>query len=214
MFPNIQAEDWHHFLDWILQLLHERVVLVGRGRDCQDAIWPHAQPRPTASKAAHRRLFKLGLHVLHAPETIVDGRLQIRLRLCRRPAGGRQIHPEERVVVVPPAVVPNSRAETWRACLQARQRRGPTVKALHGRGVQPGNVGGMVLVVMDLHGLRVDVRFQRVIRVRQRGERELGADGPRQRQQEAPEPTRPNHRGDPRVLPWSARVRAETLSEP
>ena len=40
------------------------------------------------------------------------------------------------------------------------------------RGVQLRNIGGMVFRVVNLHGLGVDVRFQRVVRVRQLGQLE------------------------------------------
>jgi hypothetical protein len=38
------------------------------------------------------------------------------------------------------------------------------------RGIQLVNIGLMVLGVMDSHGLSVDVRLQRLIRVRERGQ--------------------------------------------
>ena len=37
------------------------------------------------------------------------------------------------------------------------------------RGIEVGDIGTVVLVVMDLHGLRVDVRLQRAEVIRERG---------------------------------------------
>jgi hypothetical protein len=77
---------------------------------------------------------------------------------------------------VPPTVVAHGgtntlghRAEVAEELLEAPGGEG--VLALEG-GVQVGDVGGVVLVVVDPHRLLVDVRLQRVVFIGQRRQRE------------------------------------------
>ena len=48
------------------------------------------------------------------------------------------------------------------------------IRRLRQRRVEPGDVGGVVLAVVDFHGLRIDVRLQRVERIGQAGKRGRG----------------------------------------
>ena len=86
---------------------------------------------------------------------------------------------------MPPALIANSRCDCGRQCVQTRQQ---FVQALPGKRrvggygfVEVVYVGLMVLIVMDLHSLRVDIRLERVVRVgqwRQRKWRSRRHNGP------------------------------------
>jgi hypothetical protein len=123
------------------------------------------EPRPARAELADAGLLELGLEVREGAERRRDRRGQIAVGL----AAAVRAHPlpEQRVVVVPAAVV----ADGGRLVAQGVEilehfldRLVRPVAALEGR-VGLVHVGLVVLVVMQAHRCLVDVRLERVVPV-------------------------------------------------
>jgi len=125
----------------------------------------HTEPRPARPKPSRSRLRKCFAERVKPSEIAVDGRGQIALRLA--PALRRHHLPEEVVVPESAAVVAHGRD------LRVAAQQVLDGLALHrrtgNRRVQIRRVGRVVLAVVDLHRLRIDVRFECVVRIGQRG---------------------------------------------
>jgi len=167
MLPDVAAE--HRMLP-----VHDGTVLIRRAFDRDLPRFVAYQPRPAAPEPAQARFLELLLEGRETSEGRVDRRGEPALRF----GGTARRHqlPEERVVVMPAAVVadrgPNrlrhfGEVSDQRIEGQALQR-GLSVQG----GVEVGDVGLMVLPVMDPHGLLVNVRLQRVVVEWQRRESE------------------------------------------
>ena len=147
----------------------ERAVLVGRGLDRNRAIRQLDQPGPAAAEDAKGRSGQLVLKGRERTELCVDGLGQF--------AGGggaafAQRRPPEGVVGVASALIADGGAGGFGPGIQICDQ---ILDGLSGQlgmsgdgGVEIIHVGLMVLVVMQVHGGRVEVRLQRVIGVGQR----------------------------------------------
>ena len=129
----------------------------------------HDEPRPAGAEPLHAGIVELGLErVERSPKAVVD---RIRERAGRVAAtAGRHDLPEQRVVGVAAAVVADRGADILRQAIQLLDElldRGPVeIRALDGL-VDVVDVGLVMLVVVDPHGLLVDRRRERVVVVGQ-----------------------------------------------
>ncbi|ENH91544.1 phosphomannomutase [Pseudomonas aeruginosa VRFPA02] len=161
VLPYVQAEDRRI-------AVHQRAVLVAAALHQQAALGSHAEPGPAAAEAGQRSLGERILERLEAPELLIDGPPQVAIGTAT--ALGRHHGPEQRVVGMPTAIVDNRGAQLLRQTSQLPQQ---TFHRLLGigrafqRGVQVVHIGLVVLAVVDLHGQRIDVRFQGIVGVRQ-----------------------------------------------
>ena len=155
MLPDVDAHERR-------LALGDRVVLVGAADHREPGAVVH-QPRPARAELVDARLLELRLEVAEGPEGRVDRRGQVAVGLSAA-VGGHGL-PEERVVVVPTAVVAHGgrlvteRVEVLEDLLDRPVR---PVGSLE-RGVGLVHVGLMVLVVVHAHGGLVDVRLERVV---------------------------------------------------
>ena len=165
MLPDIDPE--HDLL-----ALHQRAVLVGTAFDHELATLLD-QPRPAAPEASNSRFRHLLFERIEAAERRLD---RIGNGSGGWPAGLRTHNlPEHGVVRVAAPVVTNGRADVFGYRIDTAQElldalRLQTGMLLEG-GVQIRDVCVVMLSVVNLHGLLVDVRFQRVERVRKRWKR-------------------------------------------
>ena len=161
MLPHIQPEYGG-------EPLHQGAVLVRAAHHLQLAAPIDHQPGPAAAKTAQRRLGK-GLSEGFQPTQIpLDRCGQLAVRLA---AALRTHHlPEQAVVGVAAAVIAHrplnlgrQAVDTGKQCLQ---RQGSQLRQIGQGGIEVGDISLMVTAVMDLHGLCIDMGFQRVISVR------------------------------------------------
>src|SRR4030095_4565795 len=128
------------------------------------------QPCPSGTEPANASRRKLFLKCGKGTEARGDGRSQIAFGLPA-PALFHQ-RPEERMVPVSAAIVANCRANRLGHCIQIFQeivdRFGLQVRTAIQGFVQISDICPMMCVVVNLHGLRVDMRLERVESVRQR----------------------------------------------
>src|SRR5579875_81416 len=151
-----------------IEALHEGAVLIRRGDDLQLAA-AIDQPAPAGAELLGRRLVELLLESVEGAEVFLN-------LLCDRANGiaaTLRLHqlPEHRVVDVAAAVVPHHGADLLGHAGQVLQQlfRGLLAELgvlLH-RTVEVGDIGLVVLVVMQLHRRFVDGGLKRGIVVRQ-----------------------------------------------
>jgi len=162
MLPDVDSDDWDE---------GKKGVLVGGGGDLE-ALRGSVETKPAPSTAldSKGRGVKLLLHVLEAPEIGYDGLLE-RARLESAAGafalgrGGREVFPEEGVVDVAASVELESG-------LQGDALLGGGRLGVRGLGgVEGVDVSLVVLLVVKLHDLAGDVRLERVVGVREVGER-------------------------------------------
>ena len=158
MLPDIESKDGK--LDLVLDALHQWVVLVG-GTDNLELGTGIVEdnPHPTGSKDCSRSssCLKLGLHIIHRTKRVINHLGQgIRwlglLGLVRR----RHFLPEEGMVVVTSTTVAN-----W-ASIQSILHQVQDwlfIFSFHCL-VDVGNIGSMMLVVVDFHGRGINVWLQ------------------------------------------------------
>src|SRR6185436_1607052 len=160
VLPDVDAEDG-------LLAVHHRVVLVRRALDDElAAVVDH--PRPPAAEPSDRGRLQLLLQLVEAAERAVD---RVGNRARRRAAGVRPHDlPEHRVVQMAAAVVAHGgtnrfghAVDALDEVLEALRRK---LRGLFNGSVEVRHVRVVVLAVMNLHRLLVDVRFERVARVR------------------------------------------------
>src|SRR6266851_1300682 len=157
VLPHVHAEDGRH-------AVHVRAVLVGVALDRELAARVGDEPSPAAPELAHCSLGELLLERVVRTEGAVDGVADA----ARRGASPTRAHdrPEDRVVRVPAGVVAQDVAYVLGHRADSAQKvldrlRGELGVLLE-RPIRVVHVGLVMPVVMDLHGLGVDVRFQRV----------------------------------------------------
>src|SRR5712691_6383591 len=165
VFPHVDAED-------DLLPFHQRAVLV-RGAFDHELATLIDHPRPAAAEAADTGLLQLLLELVETAERRVDrggdrpARLAARLR--------RHDLPEHGVVDMAAAVVAHCGADVLRHGVDAAQQILGALRLQFGmlvqRRVQIGDVRVVMLPVVNLHRLLVDVRFERIGRVRKRRKR-------------------------------------------
>mmetsp|Transcript_25560 Transcript_25560/g.71440 ORF Transcript_25560/g.71440 Transcript_25560/m.71440 type:complete len:306 (+) Transcript_25560:325-1242(+) len=166
MLPNVNSQNWEH--DLVGNALHQGVVLVGCGNDLElVALLVDADPDPSGAECGSwgSSGLELGLHVLHGTEGLVDhgGEVGGRLGVLGL-VWWSHLFPEEGVVVVPATAVADSRSSLEGIGHEVEDR---DVVLAFARLVDVGDVGGMVLVMMELHGRGVNVRLQGLERVRE-----------------------------------------------
>ncbi|MNN31126.1 hypothetical protein D3C81_1448010 [compost metagenome] len=161
MLPHVQAEDRR-------VAVHQRAVLVAAAFHHQGFLRRYAKPGPAAAEAGQRCLGEGFLEGLETAQLRSDGLRQLALRLT--PALRRHHGPEQAVVGVPATMVGHRATQVFRQLLDRAEqffhRPFSPLGAFDG-GVKAVDVGLVVLGVMDFHGLRVDVRLQRSVGVRQ-----------------------------------------------
>ena len=162
MLPDVEAHDGE-------LAFHDRAVLIGAGDDVDLAAGFTSQAQPDPKRVAAAAL-NFSLKASKLPKVVDRGR---DVADGRAAAAGLHDGPEHRVVDVAAAVVAHGGADVL-------GNDGAVVgqQFLHGlageigrdskRLVEVGDVGVVVLAVVDLHGHLVDVRFERVRRVGQR----------------------------------------------
>src|SRR5712692_7015866 len=161
VFPHVIA---HHGI----QTTHQRAILIGRRNDRKLAALVEYEPRPAGAKTLDARVVESSLELVEGAERLLNG--------ARQRVGGLAasigLHdgPEHAVIGMAASIVLYSRANILRHILNVAQH---IVNALAGkvgiiyRVVQVVDIGGMVLVVMQLHRLCVNVWLQRIVVIRQ-----------------------------------------------
>mmetsp|Transcript_22830 Transcript_22830/g.37089 ORF Transcript_22830/g.37089 Transcript_22830/m.37089 type:complete len:203 (+) Transcript_22830:234-842(+) len=166
MLPNIKAKNGVHNL--IRNSLHKRVVLVRCSNQLQ-SIGRNADPNP--SRTEHRTgsglSLELSLHLIHRPKRLINRRLELGANLTLRGLiRGSHLIPEKGVVVMPSSAVADGSG------LKGIQLQLEDVHLFLTLGglVDVGDVCGVVLVMVDLHGGCVDVGFEGLERVEEIGD--------------------------------------------
>src|SRR5215468_1018938 len=167
VFPHVDADD-------TLGPLHVRAVLVGRAEDCKLLVLANAKPCPAGAEAAETRRLDGSLHLLKVTEGSIDGAVEIARGLAG--AAGRHQLPEERMVPMAAQVVADGNADRFGGSSQIGQGLidwlGGEIWPLLYEPVEVVDVGRVVVVVMDLHGLGIDVRLERIICIAEWRQRE------------------------------------------
>src|SRR2546422_1388914 len=151
------------------QVFHVRAVLVRVRLDQELSARIRQQPRPAAAELADARFLELLLERVVAAERAADRIAQ----LAGRSAAPIRAHdgPEDRVVRVPARVVAQDGAHVFRhradSAEQVLDRLLGQLGVLLESAIGVVHVSGVVLVVVDLHRLGVDVRLERIERVRE-----------------------------------------------
>ncbi len=165
MLPDVAAEDR------CAAVVHERVVLIGRGADGELAIF-HDEPGPAGAETGDASLGEGFFEGIEAAKGSRDGLTENTSR-CAACVGAHDV-PEQRVVEVTAAVVAHRATDGFRHAgdVFAEIFDGFTFEfgIASECVVQIGDVSVVMLAVMNLHRLLVDVRFEGVGRVRQGGE--------------------------------------------
>ena len=165
MFPDVQTEN-----SLAAARKQIRSVLIRSGVDGKFPV-ADDQPGPTGAKAAQAGSGKFLLKSGKGTKRRIDRRRKTPLGLSATALFHER--PEERVVPVAAAVVADGVANIFWDGIEAFEQivdglglqTGLTLQGL----VEVGHVSAVMLVMMDLHRLGVDVRFECVKRVRQRG---------------------------------------------
>mmetsp|Transcript_31628 Transcript_31628/g.54928 ORF Transcript_31628/g.54928 Transcript_31628/m.54928 type:complete len:288 (+) Transcript_31628:205-1068(+) len=170
VLPHIQAQDGLHGVGGAF---HERVILVGGAADAKLAISLHTKPCPARAELASGGSVELLLHGVHRAKGLVNGRGQSSGRTAGLLLRAHAI-PEEAVVVVAATRVTDGTTSLQGTSLEVQNGANSilTGKSL----VDVGHVGGVVLVMVKLHGGRVDDGLQGVVSVRKiwKGVRPIG----------------------------------------
>lgn len=146
--------------------------MIGGGSDRQGAVWIENKPGPAAAEAFGGCCLEGLLKVCKGAEGFVDG-------VCDG-AGGRAARvgghhlPEERVIDVAANIIDEALSDVFRSLVEVLDEFFGRVAGQFGVGFQKAvgiiHISLMVLVVVDAHGFRVDVGFQRFVGIGERGE--------------------------------------------
>ncbi|MNP17156.1 hypothetical protein D3C76_1095800 [compost metagenome] len=161
MLPDVQAEDRR-------VAVHQRAVLVTTAFDHQGLGRGHAQPGPAAAETGQRSLGKSLLEGVETTQLLLDGLGHG--ALWQAPALGRHHPPEQRMVGVAAALVNHCVLQLLRQLPNAGDQffhRPLRILAAFYRRIEVVDIGLVVLAVVNLHGLSIDVRFQRIVGVGQ-----------------------------------------------
>jgi hypothetical protein len=127
------------------------------------------QPRPPAAESSSASRFELRLELLEVAERLGDRFREFSFRLAA--ALWRKQLPKHRMVRVAAAIVPDGAADVLGQTIDARDQLfsgfGGVVRRRFECLVHIGDVGGVVFAVMNLHRFRVNMRFERVRRIRE-----------------------------------------------
>ena len=168
MLPDVEGEDGFAF-DSGDGLAHQRAVLIGGGADGKFLVGGDDEPSPTGAETGRAGLGEVFLEFRESAELSVDrgGEGTGRGVLIVRGQNG----PEERVVGVAAGVVADAAADGVGDFAEVGDQ---GVNVQRGEGgvvleqvVGVGDVGLVMLAVVDFHRLRVDVRSEGVEGVRQ-----------------------------------------------
>src|SRR5690606_25690595 len=136
------------------------------------AVLLETQPRPAATELAGGRCRKLLLEAGEGAKDRIDGLSEIAPGLATTIRGARR--PEQRMVGVTATVIAHCRPDVVRDAVDAAQqilyRLAPQLGVLLQGGVQLVDIRLVVLLMMDLHRPRIDVRLERVVWIWQIGE--------------------------------------------
>jgi hypothetical protein len=181
VFPDVDAEEWRvggtagsSCADG------DGGVLIGGGEDGEFFIGTHHEPGPTAAESGEGGFGEFVFEVGEVLEIFIDGLGEFAFGFT---AAVFAYHlPEEGMVVVATAVVLDGGADGFGKGVEVFQEffeRFLFEVVVAGEGfVEVGDVGTVVFVVVDLHGLRVDVGFEGIEGVGERREGEgRGAGG-------------------------------------
>lgn len=167
MFPHVHADDGSAFGTGD-GFAHERAVLVGGGDDFELLAGSDDEPSPTATETSETGGFELRLEVFDAAELLLDGFGEFARGFA---TVGTEEVPEEGVVGVSAAVVTDRTADGFRHSGEVGDevvdRLAAEFRSAFEGLVEIRHVRGMMLVVMDLHRLRVDAGLQSVVGIGQ-----------------------------------------------
>ena len=166
MFPDVEAKDRRSFSAAECSA-HHGVILIRRGTHRERAVRFLAQPCPTRAKTGDARLAKGLLECIERTKGLIDRRSKL-TRWCLSTARRDDI-PEERMIHMATRIVADRGADVlWHRreaadqCVCAHALK----LGLASKGVvQIGDVGLMVLGMMDFHRLRVDMGFECIVGV-------------------------------------------------
>ncbi|MND87185.1 hypothetical protein D3C80_791800 [compost metagenome] len=161
MLPDVEAQNRGI-------AVHQRAVLVTAAFHHQGLLRGHAQPGPAAAEAGQRGLGKGFLEAVETAQLFIDGLGQHAFGLAT--TVGRHDFPEQRMIGVAAALVDHRRPQFFRQLLNGGHQllHGPLgILGAFNSHVQVIDVGLVMLGVVDLHGLRIDVRLQGIVGVRQ-----------------------------------------------
>lgn len=159
MLPYIKPEYRNSLR---LSNIHQRIILVRCGCDNELAVLGD-QPRPTGPKPRHPGIRKLLLELVEGPEIAIDRAREF----SSRHASALRLHPLPELSVVPvPAAVVSYRSRQLGNALENLLDGFLVPFGILNRFVKIGDIGSMVLAVMDFHRHFIDIRFQRIVRIR------------------------------------------------
>jgi hypothetical protein len=157
VLPYIVAHDG-------IETIHQRAILVGGGYDRERAVRVTCEPDPAGAKAPGSGIVKGGLEPVKGAKGLLDGTGKFAGWLPA--AVGLHDLPEQRVIRMTTSIVLHTRANVVGNPAELPQQIINTHTGKRGvlhDVVQVGNVGGMVLVVMQIHRLRINVGLQRAV---------------------------------------------------
>ena len=159
--------------DHRLVAIHDRTVLVGQRDDLEGALLVHDQPHKSAAETTDATSLELGLELVKGAKGLGDrlGKLADR---CASLAWSHDL-PEEGVVGVSATVVTDSCADALghngEVGDQVVHRLGSQLRVILEGVVEVVDVGGVVLVVMDLHRAGINMRLKSIESVGKRRQR-------------------------------------------
>jgi hypothetical protein len=174
VLPNVEAEQRRAPLD--AGEIHQGVVLVGGAGDREPSIGAADQPGPAGAEPPRRRLVEGGLHRLQGAEAGVDGLSQLGGGFTPL-ARGRHRGPELRVIPVAAAVVAHRHRESGDLALQRVEAEAGQGGMGGDLGVEIGDVGAVMAIVVDRHRGGIDGGLQGVGGVGQGRQGEVGPGG-------------------------------------
>ena len=161
MFPHVHGEQCFAFAT-SHSFAHERIVLVGSRNDFEFAAVGN-EPRPAAAEATNARRLKLRLEIIEAAERGFDVVSELAGGSAARVRGHEL--PEERMIPMTAAVVAHRTANRVGHGSEIAEdlfERLGFERGVTGDGfVQVIYVGLVMAAVVDFHGERVNVRFER-----------------------------------------------------
>ena len=162
MLPDVATKDR-------LLAVHERGVLIRGGSHLDAAVGVGHEPRPAAAEPGRTGGFELRLKFSKATTRGID-RISQRATWFTATVWAHHC-PEERVIGVAATVVAHRATDVLRHGVQIAHQvlNGFALKlSVAGDGVvELGDVGVVMLAVVDFHGLCINVRLQRIVRVRE-----------------------------------------------
>lgn len=171
MFPHIQSENRKRWITTRQDSLHEWIVLIGGIDNFQLVTLADHDPHPSRSKGGTRCGLGLkgSLHFVHAAKGLVNefGQLLRWLALLGL-TGWSHFVPEKGMIVMSTTTVADTGSSIKGVGHEIKD--GNFVAAFGGL-VDVGHVGGMMLVVVDLHGGSINVGFKGVEGIIQVGDR-------------------------------------------